>query len=1055
MIYRNRRQAVWAWFALATLIGCTTMEFGTAVVGGEPAVRPIIDAGDVPDMQSMDADAVVDMDVEIAVKDIAIDLPNGCRSNVECTDAMFPVCDVPNGRCVQCTPTDDRCPRGRFCNPTTAACSDGCRNDDDCVLPSNNDGGTTATRRYCDVARRVCVQCRRDVECPTGQFCAGNECATMCSASRPCPTGFTCCGAACVNTQENSANCGSCGTACSLPGAVPICRDATCIVGTCNEPFGDCDGRAATGCETDLRTTTNCGACDRACPVRPNASATCDPMSRVCGFTCNSGYADCNRRPEDGCEAQVSADVSNCGMCGNACNLANATAACQMGRCAVGVCNPGFADCDGDASNGCEVDTRTSTRHCGACGRTCSARTNTTAACVASACRNTCIVGFADCNGRMDDGCEVDTTRDQVNCGGCGVLCRPPNAMGACSGGACTIMACAPNFQNCNGRLDDGCEIDVRTANSHCGMCGRTCSPGQFCQGGSCMLDCGILTRCGMSCADLQSDNSNCGACGRACAAGQDCVAGTCRVVCRAPQVECSGACVVTSTDVRHCGRCGNVCAARPNSTATCSTGTCGFACTSGFGDCDGDPTNGCEVNLTNSPSHCGACGARCSLPGATSTCEGSACGLGVCNPGLGDCDGIAGNGCEATLATDSRNCGRCGNACASTCAAGVCAPVVVIDRPTVIDTLAAQVEALAGTRSAMLIDAAGMTIPVGTRVIFHQTQGAASVAGNFEFNRVVASSGVSLMLETPLANTYSTRGTARAQIVAVAQYDDLIVGATGELTAPEWNGRTGGILALEARGAVNVQGVITMNGRGFRGNTRVCSAVPFANNCRVGVQGESWPGFGTASSLPNGGGGGGGGQGQDCGAGGGAAYGTGATNGSPGDCNSDPMGECAPRCPNDPGLAGSAYGATSPSGVLHLGSAGGEGGLDEDGGLPGVGGSGGGIIFLRITGSLTVTGSIRSNGVDGLIGAQFACGGRGCGMGGGGGGSGGAIRLTAARAVLGAGLISSTGGIGAQCTCRTTNIRRALPAGNGGVGRVFVSSPSAVGTTVPMFDPS
>lgn len=34
-------------------------------------------------------------------------------------------------------------------------------------------------------------------------------------------------------------------------------------------------------------------------------------------------------------------------------------------------CPPGFADCDGVSANGCEVDTRTSVDHCGACKREC------------------------------------------------------------------------------------------------------------------------------------------------------------------------------------------------------------------------------------------------------------------------------------------------------------------------------------------------------------------------------------------------------------------------------------------------------------------------------------------------------------------------------------------------------------------------------------------------------------------------------------------------------------------------------------------------------------
>lgn len=36
------------------------------------------------------------------------------------------------------------------------------------------------------------------------------------------------------------------------------------------------------------------------------------------------------------------------------------------------------------------------------------------------------------------------------------------------------------------------------------------------------------------------------------------------------------------------------------------------LTCPIGFSDCDGDPTNGCEVNLCDTPDHCGACARNC-----------------------------------------------------------------------------------------------------------------------------------------------------------------------------------------------------------------------------------------------------------------------------------------------------------------------------------------------------------------------------------------------------------------------------------------------------------
>jgi hypothetical protein len=45
---------------------------------------------------------------------------------------------------------------------------------------------------------------------------------------------------------------------------------------------------------------------------------------------CLPGFDDCNGVPADGCEAELSADPSHCGVCGNTCA---ATESCTLGRC--------------------------------------------------------------------------------------------------------------------------------------------------------------------------------------------------------------------------------------------------------------------------------------------------------------------------------------------------------------------------------------------------------------------------------------------------------------------------------------------------------------------------------------------------------------------------------------------------------------------------------------------------------------------------------------------------------------------------------------------------
>ncbi|WP_437967366.1 hypothetical protein WMF04_48795 [Sorangium sp. So ce260] len=100
--------------------------------------------------------------------------------------------------------------------------------------------------------------------------------------------------------------------------------------------------------------------------------------------------------------------------------------------------------------------------------------------------------------------------------------------------------------------------------------------------------------------------------------------------------------------------------------------------CPEGFADCDGDAENGCEAALETSVESCGACGARCAGgDGATALCSAGACAL-ACDAGRADCDGDAGNGCEARVSEDPRHCGACGVTCAAACWNGTCDAAVL-----------------------------------------------------------------------------------------------------------------------------------------------------------------------------------------------------------------------------------------------------------------------------------------------------------------------------------------------------------------------------------------
>jgi hypothetical protein len=70
----------------------------------------------------------------------------------------------------------------------------------------------------------------------------------------------------------------------------------------------------------------------------------------------------------------------------------------------------------------------------------------------------TCDSGWANCDGLVQNGCESDLTNNPSSCGSCGTICAFPNATAGCSGGQCTVAACTPGFQNCDGIPQNGCE---------------------------------------------------------------------------------------------------------------------------------------------------------------------------------------------------------------------------------------------------------------------------------------------------------------------------------------------------------------------------------------------------------------------------------------------------------------------------------------------------------------------------------------------------------------------------------------------------------------------
>lgn len=147
-------------------------------------------------------------------------------------------------------------------------------------------------------------------------------------AARACSPGSKACGDLCVSPDDPFFGCASATCQrCDLPNATARCVAGACAVAACAPGFANCNADPADGCETDLRTVTNCGACGIVCPAPPHVVVAC--VAGACTGVCETGFGDCNEKAQDGCERDLTSDKRHCGACGTR---------CVIGRCDLGTC---------------------------------------------------------------------------------------------------------------------------------------------------------------------------------------------------------------------------------------------------------------------------------------------------------------------------------------------------------------------------------------------------------------------------------------------------------------------------------------------------------------------------------------------------------------------------------------------------------------------------------------------------------------------------------------------------------------------------------------------
>jgi hypothetical protein len=366
--------------------------------------------------------------------------------------------------------------------------------------------------------------------------------------------------------------------------------------------------------------------------------------------------------------------------------------------------------------------------------------------------------------------------------------------------------------------------------------------------------------------------------------------------------------------------------------------------------------------------------------------------------------------------------------------------------------------------------------------------------AGRHEFVTVSSVTGDTITIDGACSGLqFDYSAAAHVQVVRVPQVSELVVEAGASLTAPKWDGKVGGIVAVHVDGMVTVHGAIDVSGLGFRGGAVDNDSAKLSDDITLYRSSQSADGAEKGESIAGGpaeydamGGrfgrgapanGGGGGNSFNAGGGGGAngdsaaSYlGTGIMDGSAGtgpwtmdpDVLNGPGGLCASSGGGRGGYTYSALAAdpmmdgpgsttwggnaraerggrgghplsNSFEGRVFLGGGGGAG--DGNDGAGGAGGPGGGIVYLIARG-ISGSGGIYASGQPGEQGGSMAVDGAG------GGGAGGAVVLRA-DAVDGVSVVAN-GAIGGQQL--SSGIDAAGPGGGGSGG--FVAVPSGFALT-------
>lgn len=233
--------------------------------------------------------------------------------------------------------------------------------------------------------------------------------------------------------------------------------------------------------------------------------------------------------------------------------------------------------------------------------------------------------------------------------------------------------------------------------------------------------------------------------------------------------------------------------------------------------------------------------------------------------------------------------------------------------------------------------------------------------AGKYEYITIESVSGGKAYSKYKFINTYDVN--SAVQLVSIPVYKNVYV--VGKLTAPAWNGNTGGVLIFEATDTANLNGIIDVSGKGFRGGKASIGSANchksdyyYANTSSDGAEkGEGIAA--TKAKFSRGMGananGGGGGNANNAGGGGGSNASSGGEGGKEND-------NCGGTILSVGGKGGYALSYSAGTRVF-MGGGGGAGHNNDGTGTDG--GNGGGIVIVNANRIVTNYATISGNGLN------------------------------------------------------------------------------------------